>query len=57
MKNSVSVSITLENENEKRHSLTIPYQDAKGDYLIKVYEKKLKKEITQPHITHTGRKP
>ena len=35
IKNSIAVSITLENENEKRHSLTIPYQDEKGDYLIK----------------------
>ena len=35
IKNNIAVSITLENENEKRHSLTIPYQDEKGDYLIK----------------------
>ena len=31
MKNSNAVPITLENKNEKRHLLTIPYQSEKGD--------------------------
>ena len=31
MKNSIDVPITLDNENEKRHLLTIPYQGEKGD--------------------------
>ena len=35
MKNSIEVPITLENENKKRQLLTIPYQDEKGDCLIK----------------------
>ena len=35
MKNSTEVPITLENENKKRQLLTIPYQDEKGDCLIK----------------------
>ena len=35
MKNSIEVPIILENENKKRHLLTIPYQGEKGDYLIK----------------------
>ena len=33
--NSIAVPITLENESEKQHLLTIPYQGEKGDYLIK----------------------
>ena len=34
MKNSIEVPITLENENEKQHLFTIPYQDEKRDYRI-----------------------
>ena len=46
MKNSIEVPITLENKNEKRHLLIIPYQGEKGDYLIKSMKKKLEKDIT-----------
>ena len=59
LKNSIEVSITLENENEKRHLLTNPYQGEKRDYLIKSMERNLKKILpnnVKPQITYTGRK-
>ena len=59
IKNSISVPITLENENEKQHSLTIPYKGEKGDYLIKSMKRNLKKILpnnVKPQITYTGRK-
>ena len=59
MKNSIAVPITLENENEKRHLLTIPYQGEKGDHLIKSVKGNLKKILrnnVKPQITYTGRK-
>ena len=59
MKNSIEVPITLENENEKRYLLTIPYQGEKGDYLIKSMKRNLKKILpnnVKPQITYTGRK-
>ena len=59
MKNSIDVPITLENENEKRHLLTNPYQGEKGDYLIRSMKRNLKKTLpnnVKPQITHTGRK-
>ena len=43
MKNSISVPITLEKENEKRHLLAIPCQGEKGDYLIKSIKRHSKK--------------
>ena len=59
MKNSIEVLITPENENEKRHLLTIPYQGEKGDYLIKSRKRNLKNILpnnVKPQITYTGRK-
>ena len=59
LKNSIEVSITLENENEKRHLLTNPYQGEKRDYLIKSMKRNLKKILpnnVKPQITYTGRK-
>ena len=59
IKNSIAVPITIENENEKRHSLTIPYQGEKGDYLIKSMKRNLKKILpnnVKPQIKYTGRK-
>ena len=57
MKNSIEVSITLENENEKRHLFTIPYQGEKGDYKsIKRNLKKILPNSVKPQITYTGRK-
>ena len=59
MKNSIDVPITLDNENEKRRLLTIPYQGEKGDYLIKFMKRNLKKILPnnmKSQITYTGRK-
>ena len=41
IKNNIAAPITLENENEMRHLLTIPYQGEKGDYLIKSMKRNL----------------
>ena len=57
--NSIAVPITLENENEKRHPLTIPYQGEKGDHLIKSMKRNLEKILpnnVKSQITYTGRK-
>ena len=59
MKNSIAVPITLENENEKRHLLTIPYEGEKGDYLIESVKRSLKNMLrnnVKPQITYAGRK-
>ena len=59
MKNSIDVPITLDNENEKRHLLTIPYQGEKGDYLIKFMKRNLKKILPnnmKSQITYAGRR-
>ena len=59
MKNSIAVPITLENENDKPHLLTIPYQGEKGDYFISSMKRNLKKVLpnnVKPQITYTGRK-
>ena len=59
IKNSIEVPITLENENEKQHLLTIPHQREKGDYLIKSMKRNLKKILPsnmKPQITYTGKK-
>ena len=59
MKNSIAVPITLENENDKRHLLAIPYQGEKGDYFISSMKRNLKKVLpnnVKPQITYTGRK-
>ena len=59
MKNSIDVPITLENENEKPHLLTNPYQGEKRDYLIESMKRNLKKTLpnsVKPQITYTGRK-
>ena len=59
MKNSTEVPITLEDKNEKRHLLTIPYQGEKEDYLIKSMKRNLKKILpnnVKPQISYTGRK-
>ena len=59
IKNSIAVPITLENENEKQHLLTIPYQGEKGDYLIKSMKRNLKKILpnnVKPQITYRGKK-
>ena len=58
-KNSIAIPITLENENEKRHLLTIPYQGEKGDYLIKSMKRNLRTILAdnvKPQITYKGRK-
>ena len=59
MENSIAVPIALENENKKRHLLTILYQGEKEDYLIKSLKRNLKKILlnnVKPRITYTGRK-
>ena len=59
MKNILSVHITLENKNEKRHLITIPYQGEKGNYLIKPMKRNLKKILpnnVKLQITYTRRK-
>ena len=59
MKNSIAVSITVENENEKQHLLTIPYQGEKGDYLMKSMKRNFKQALPnnlKSQITYTGRK-
>ena len=59
MKNNIAVPITLENENEKQHLLTIPYQGEKGDYLIKSMKRNLEKILpnnVKPQITYRGKK-
>ena len=59
MKNSIAVPITLENDSEKQHSFTIPYQGEKGEYLMKSIKRNLKKILPnnlKPQITYTRRK-
>ena len=59
MKNNIAVPITIENKNERRHLLTIPYQGDKGDYVIKFMNRNLKTMLpnnVKPQIIYTRRK-